>query len=92
MEANAEACEAAVEKSLSLVTGLEPLHRLRAGRGVGQGGVRHRQDDPRAVPREERPPAEQLDEALDPWRMTAPAAREKCVGEGQLVVTGEGSS
>ena len=29
MEPNPEACEAAVEKSLSMVTSLNPLHRLR---------------------------------------------------------------
>ena len=52
--------------------GAEPLHRLRAGRRAGQGGLPDRQDDPRALPREEVLPEEQLDEALDPWRMTKP--------------------
>ena len=51
MEANAEACEASVEKSLSMVTSLNPLHRLRTGGRTGQGGVQDRQDDPRTVPR-----------------------------------------
>ena len=47
-----EACEAAVEKSLSMVTSLNPLIGYEEGGGPGQGGLRHRQDDPGALPRE----------------------------------------
>ena len=43
-----------VEKSLSMVTSLNPLHRLRTGRRAGQGSLQDRQDDPRAVPRARR--------------------------------------
>ena len=49
MEANADACQDQVEKSLSMVTSLNPLDRLRRSRGSGQGGIQDRQDDSPAV-------------------------------------------
>ena len=55
MEANAEACEAAIERSLALVTALESDHRLRTSGRLGERSLQNRQDDPRALPREENP-------------------------------------
>ena len=72
MEANPEACEAAVEKSLAMATGLNPVHRLRAGGRAGQGGVRHRQDDPRTLPRKENPARRRTSKVLDPRKMIRP--------------------
>ena len=51
----------------------QPAHRLRAGRGAGQGSVQDRQDDSRSLCQEQKIlPDKVLDEALDPRRMTEP--------------------
>ncbi len=50
MEANAEACEAAVEDSLAMVTSLNPHIGYEKRGGAGQGSLQDRQDDPAIVP------------------------------------------
>ena len=57
MEANPEVCEAAVEKSLSLVTGLTPQIGYERAAALAKEAFLTRQDDPRTLPREERPAA-----------------------------------
>jgi len=73
MEADAESCQESVEKEPCDGHGFEPIPRLRACGGTGEGGVRHGQDNPRTCAIEKNVlPEEQLNEALDPWRMTRP--------------------
>jgi fumarate hydratase class II len=72
MEANPEACEAAVEKSLAMVTGLNPhigYDRAAAlAKEAFQSGKTIRE-----LCREKDVLAEEhLNQALDPWRMTRP--------------------
>ena len=57
MEANPEACEAAVEKSLSLATGLNPYIGYERAAALAKEAFLTRQDDPRALPGAERPAA-----------------------------------
>ncbi|NUQ60880.1 MAG: class II fumarate hydratase [Pirellulales bacterium] len=72
MEPNREACEAAVEKSLSMVTGLNPYlgyeHAAALAKEAFKTGktIRELCRDKHVLPEE------QLNEALDPWRMTRP--------------------
>ena len=67
MEANAEACEASVEKSLSMVTSLNPHIGYEKAAAMAKEAFKTRQDDPRAVPRAEGIlPEATLNEALDP--------------------------
>ncbi len=74
MQANAEACEAAVEKSLSMATSLNPLigyeQASRLAKEAFQSGKTIRQ-----LCREQGLlPEATLHEALDPMRMTQPHA------------------
>ncbi len=74
MEANPEACEAAVEQSLAMVTSLNPLigyeNAARLAKQAFESGKTIRE-----LCREEGIlPEDTLQEALDPWRMTEPHA------------------
>ncbi len=86
IEANAEACEASVENSLAMATGLNPLHRLRAGRRAGQGGVSAGKTIREFAARISILPEEQLAEALDPWRMTRPRGQSEGPWRRQLAL------
>jgi fumarate hydratase, class II len=72
MEANAEACQSAVDRSLSLVTSLTPyIGYERAAALAKEASAAGRTI--RELCREQKVlPEEQLAEALDPWRMTRP--------------------
>ncbi len=72
MEANAQACQAAVEKSLSLATALNPYIGYQRAAELAKEAF-HSGKTIRQVCREKQIlPEEKLDEALDPWRMTRP--------------------
>jgi fumarate hydratase class II len=72
MEANAEACQAAVEKSLSMVTGLNPYIGYDRAAALAKEAF-HSGRTIRELCREKKVlPEDQLHEALDPWRMTKP--------------------
>ncbi len=72
LQANAEACEAAVEKSLSLVTGLNPYIGYEQAAALAKEAFRTGKTI-RQLCREKRVLDEtQLEEALDPWKMTEP--------------------
>jgi fumarate hydratase class II len=72
MEANPETCAAAVEKSLSMVTGLNPYIGYDRAAALAKEAFATGKTI-RDLCREENVlPAAQLDEALDPWRMTRP--------------------
>ena len=72
MQANAEACEAAVEKSLAMVTAMNPLIGYEQAAALAKEAFRTGKTI-RELCREQRAlPEKQLDEALDPWRMIRP--------------------
>jgi fumarate hydratase class II len=72
MEPNREACEAAVEKSLSMVTGLNPYIGYEHAAALAKEAFKTGKTI-RDLCREKNVlPEEQLNEALDPWRMTRP--------------------
>jgi fumarate hydratase class II len=74
MQANREACESAVEKSLSMVTSLNPLVGYETASALAKEAFRTGKTI-RALCRERGVlPEQQLAEALDPWRMTEPHA------------------
>jgi fumarate hydratase class II len=72
MEANAEACEAAVEKSLSMVTSLNPLIGYEKAAALAKEAFKSGKTI-RDLCREEGVlPEKTLNDALDPWSMTEP--------------------
>jgi fumarate hydratase class II len=72
MEAHAEACQAAVEKSLAMVTGLNPYIGYDRAAALAKEAF-HSGKTIRELCREKNIlPDDQLREALDPWRMTKP--------------------
>ena len=72
MEANREACTAGVEKSLSLAAGLNAYVGYEQAAALAKEALETGKTI-RQVCREKKIlPEEQLDEALDPWRMTRP--------------------
>ena len=72
LEANAEACEAAVEKSLSLATALNPHIGYERAAALAKEAFETGKTI-RELCREKKVlPDDQLEEALDPWRMTKP--------------------
>ncbi len=72
MEANAEACQAAVEKSLSLATGLNPYIGYEQASALAKEAFRTGKTIRQLCREKNILPEEQLIEALDPWRMTRP--------------------
>jgi len=72
LQANTEACEAAVEKSLSLATGLNPMIGYERACAVAKEAFQTGKTIRQICREQEILPEEQLDEALDPWRMTRP--------------------
>ena len=72
MEANREACEAAVEKSLSLVTGLNPYIGYDRAAALAKEAFATGKTIRELCRQKNVLPEEQLNEALDPWRMTRP--------------------
>jgi fumarate hydratase class II len=72
MEPNAEACEAAVEKSLSMVTSLNPLIGYERAAALAKEAFKTGKTI-RELCREQKVlPDDVLAKALDPWRMTEP--------------------
>ena len=72
IEPNPEACRAAVEKSLSLVTGLNPyIGYLQAAALAKEAFATGKTIRDLCVEKKVLP-ADQLAQALDPWRMTKP--------------------
>jgi len=72
MEANAEACEAAVEQSLSLVTGLNPYIGYERAAALAKEAFAEGKTIRELCLEKNILPKEQLDDALAPWRMTRP--------------------
>ncbi len=72
IEPNAEACEAAVEKSLSLATGLNPYVGYEQAATLAKEAFESGKTIRQLCQEKQVLPDEQLTEALDPWRMTRP--------------------
>ena len=72
MEPNREACEAAVEKSLSMVTGLNPYIGYEHAAALAKEAFKTGKTIRELCREKNVLPEEQLTEALDPWRMTRP--------------------
>jgi len=72
MEANAEACAAAVEQSLSLATGLAPYVGYDRAAALAKEAFETGKTIRQLCREKQILPEQQLDEALDPWRMTRP--------------------
>jgi fumarate hydratase class II len=72
MEANAEVCQAAVEKSLSLVTALNPYIGYEQAAALAKEAFKTGKTIRQICLEKKILPEAQLNEALDPWRMTRP--------------------
>ena len=74
MEANVEACEAAVEKSLSMVTSLNPYIGYEKASALAKEAFKSGKTIRELCREQNVLPEETLAEALDPLRMTEPQA------------------
>jgi fumarate hydratase, class II len=74
LEANAEACEAAVEKSLSMVTSLNPLIGYEKAAGLAKEAFKTGKTIRELCTEQNILPPDVLNEALDPMKMTEPQA------------------
>jgi fumarate hydratase class II len=72
MEANEEACTASVEKSLSMVTSLNPLIGYEKAAELAKEAFKTGKTIRQLCEEKNILPAEKLKQALDPWRMTEP--------------------
>ncbi len=72
MEANAEACEASVEKSLSMVTSLNPHIGYERAAALAKEAFKTGKTIRELCQEQKILPENVLNEALDPWRMTEP--------------------
>jgi fumarate hydratase class II len=74
MEANPEACEAAVEKSLSMVTSLNPLIGYERAAALAKEAFKTGKTIRELCLEQKILPEADLNKALDPWSMTEPKA------------------
>ncbi|SMP61772.1 fumarase, class II [Neorhodopirellula lusitana] len=74
MEPNEEACNAAVEQSLSMCTSLNPLIGYEQASALAKEAFKTGQTIRELCEQKKLLPPEQLNEALDPWKMTEPQA------------------
>jgi fumarate hydratase, class II len=72
MEANAETCNASVEKSLSMVTSLNPFIGYERAAALAKQAFKTGKTIRELCEEQQVLPPEQLREALDPWEMTEP--------------------
>ena len=74
MESNPEACEAAVEQSLSMVTSLNPYIGYEKASALAKQAFKSGETIRQLCEKEEILEPDDLKTALDPWRMTEPQA------------------
>jgi fumarate hydratase class II len=74
MEANPEACEASVERSLSMVTSLNPYIGYERAAALAKEAFKTGKTIRELCQEQGVVPEETLKKALDPWRMTEPQA------------------
>ncbi len=72
MEANPEACEASVEKSLSMVTSLNPLIGYEKAAALAKEAFKTGKTIRQLCREQKILPDDVLEKALDPWSMTEP--------------------
>jgi len=72
MQPNKEACEAAVEKSLALVTGLNPHVGYQRAAALAKEAFQTGKTIRELCREKGVLPGDELEKALDPWRMTRP--------------------
>ena len=72
MEANREACEASVEKSLAMVTSLNPHIGYERAAALAKEAFKTGKTIRQLCIEQKILPEKVLSEALDPWRMTEP--------------------
>jgi fumarate hydratase class II len=72
MEANPEACEASVEKSLSMVTSLNPYIGYEKAAQLAKEAFKSGKTVRQLCEEQQILPADILQQALDPWSMTEP--------------------
>ncbi|HEX3871939.1 MAG TPA: aspartate ammonia-lyase, partial [Pirellulales bacterium] len=72
MEANPEACEAGVEKSLSMVTSLNPYIGYEKAAALAKEAFKSGKTIRELCIEQKILPADELQQALDPWSMTEP--------------------
>ena len=72
LEANPDACQSAVEKSLALVTGLNPYLGYQQAAALAKEAFQTGKTIRELCREKGVLPEEQLRQALDPWRMTGP--------------------
>jgi fumarate hydratase class II len=72
LQANEKECEAAVEKSLSMVTSLNPYIGYETAASLAKEAFREGKTIRELCQERNVLPEDQLREALDPWRMTEP--------------------
>ncbi len=72
MEANAEQCRAEVERSLALATGLNPYLGYERAAALAKEALKTGKTIRELAREQKLLSEEQLDAALDPWRMTRP--------------------
>ena len=74
MEANEEACDASVEKSLSMVTSLIPHIGYDESAKLAKEALKSGKTIRELCIEKQVLPKETLDKALNPWSMTEPSA------------------
>jgi fumarate hydratase class II len=72
MEANAEQCEAGVEKSLSMVTSLNPFIGYERAAALAKEAFKTGKTIRQLCEEQKILPPDDLKKALDPWAMTEP--------------------
>ncbi len=72
MEANAEACDVGVEKSLSMVTSLNPYIGYEKAAALAKEAFQAGKTIRQLCEEQKILPADELAKALDPWSMTEP--------------------
>jgi fumarate hydratase, class II len=72
MEANKEACEASVEKSLSMVTSMNPHIGYERAAALAKEAFKSGKTIRELCKEKNILPEATLNQALDPWRMTEP--------------------
>ena len=72
LEPNAEACQAAVEKSLSMATGLNPYIGYHQAAALAKEAFKTGKTIRQLCHEKKILPEDQLQKALDPWQMTRP--------------------
>ena len=74
MEANAEACEASVEKSLAMCTSLNPYVGYETAAALAKEAFKTGKTIRELCTEKNILPPAELQKALDPWSMTEPQA------------------